>query len=114
MLGTASLAAKSPGLEAIARASSALDDQSPADVARDELYWGQIQQAFALDRTLINLNTGHHCSQPTIVMNAVKRYLDMQNQAPVYYQGVRVTPNIYTTVEEIDTFAAAMEELLKQ
>jgi isopenicillin-N epimerase len=28
------------------------------------------------------------------------------------YQGVRVTPNIYTTLEEIDTFSAAMDDLL--
>jgi isopenicillin-N epimerase len=27
------------------------------------------------------------------------------------YEGVRVTPNVYTTLEEIDTFATAMEEL---
>jgi len=72
-------------IEAIAEATAAVADQTPADVAKDELYWGQIQQAFALDRTLINLNTGHHCSQPTIVLDAVKRYLDMENQAPVYY-----------------------------
>ena len=29
------------------------------------------------------------------------------------YNGVRVTPNIYTPLEEIDTFAAAMEDLIK-
>jgi selenocysteine lyase/cysteine desulfurase len=29
------------------------------------------------------------------------------------YQGVRVTPGIFTTLEEIDTFSRAMEELLK-
>lgn len=29
------------------------------------------------------------------------------------YQGIRVTPNIYTTLEEIDSFTAAMEQLLK-
>jgi isopenicillin-N epimerase len=29
------------------------------------------------------------------------------------YNGVRVTPNIYTPLEEIDTFTAAMEELLR-
>ena len=29
------------------------------------------------------------------------------------YQGIRVTPNIYTTLEEIDTFVMAMEDLLK-
>jgi selenocysteine lyase/cysteine desulfurase len=29
------------------------------------------------------------------------------------YQGVRVTPNIYTTVDDVDAFARAMEELVK-
>jgi selenocysteine lyase/cysteine desulfurase len=29
------------------------------------------------------------------------------------YEGIRVTPNIYTTLEEIDTFSTAMEDLLK-
>ena len=29
------------------------------------------------------------------------------------YQGLRVTPNVYTTLEEIDTFIMAMEDLLK-
>jgi len=27
------------------------------------------------------------------------------------YQGIRITPNVYTTLEEIDTFAGAMEEI---
>ena len=27
------------------------------------------------------------------------------------FQGVRVTPNVYTTLEEVDTFAAAMERI---
>ena len=29
------------------------------------------------------------------------------------YQGLRVTPNIYTTLQEVDTFATAIEDLLK-
>jgi selenocysteine lyase/cysteine desulfurase len=29
------------------------------------------------------------------------------------YQGLRVTPNVYTTLEEVDTFAAALKDLLK-
>ena len=37
-----------------------------------------------------------------------------QPPAQVYdYQGLRVTPNIYTTLEEIDTFSTAIEDLLK-
>jgi selenocysteine lyase/cysteine desulfurase len=85
VIGTAAVALKTHGLEDVAAATAAVAGQTPADVARDEAYWGQIQQAFALDRTLINLNTGHHCSHPRVVADAVKRYLDMQNQAPVYY-----------------------------
>ena len=27
------------------------------------------------------------------------------------YEGARITPNVYTTLEEIDTFAGAMEEI---
>jgi selenocysteine lyase/cysteine desulfurase len=30
------------------------------------------------------------------------------------YEGVRVTPNVYTTIEEVDTFAAALEKLAKE
>ena len=29
------------------------------------------------------------------------------------YQGLRVTPNVYATLEEVDTFAAAIEDLLR-
>ena len=29
------------------------------------------------------------------------------------YQGLRVTPNVYTTLQEIDTFVAAMQDALK-
>jgi selenocysteine lyase/cysteine desulfurase len=32
---------------------------------------------------------------------------------PGEYEGVRVTPNVYTTLEEIDTFAEAMEGIAK-
>jgi isopenicillin-N epimerase len=32
---------------------------------------------------------------------------------PGEYQGLRVTPNVYTTLEEIDTFADVMEKLIK-
>ena len=88
LVGSAVLTTGSAGLEAIVAAGAKVAGQTPADVARDELYWGQIQQAFPLDRNVINLNSGNHCSHPTVVANAVKRYLDMQNQAPVYYQNL--------------------------
>mgnify|MGYP001764458129 CR=1 FL=1 len=30
------------------------------------------------------------------------------------YEGVRITPNVYTTLEEIDTFASAMETIAEK
>ena len=86
-VGAAALAVRPRDLDAVLEASASVAGQAPADVAKDEFYWREIQQSFDLDRTLINLNTGHHCSQPRIVVNAVKRYLDMENMAPVYYGG---------------------------
>jgi len=87
-LGATALALKHDGLDAMVEASAGVAGQSPADAAKDEAYWGQIQQQFSLDRTMINLNTGHHCSQPRVVTDAVKRYLDIENQAPGYYGNV--------------------------
>jgi isopenicillin-N epimerase len=94
-LGTTALNAVAVGLEEVRAASLGLADRSPEDVARDELYWREIQQAFTLDRTLINLNNGHHCPQPRVVHEAVKRYMDLEVQAPVYYGGM-INGNIET------------------
>jgi selenocysteine lyase/cysteine desulfurase len=33
---------------------------------------------------------------------------------PAEFQGVRITPNIYTTIREIDTFSEAIEKLLRE
>ena len=64
VLSGGALARSRFSLDAVVEASASVANQAPADVAKDELYWGQIQQQFALDRTMINLNTGHHCSHP--------------------------------------------------
>ena len=33
---------------------------------------------------------------------------------PGEYQGLRITPNVYTTLEEIDTFADVMEKIIRR
>jgi selenocysteine lyase/cysteine desulfurase len=87
-LSTATLAAKAvDGLSYVEAASAAVADRSPEDVAQDEFYWREIQEAFTLDRTLINLNNGNTCPSPTVVQNACKRYMDMSNMLPVHYRG---------------------------
>ena len=59
-------------------------DGTPADIARDESYWDAVQQAFTVDRSLINLNSGGVSPSPTVVQRAMKRHLDYSNAAPPY------------------------------
>lgn len=87
-LGSAAFAVRSSGFEAVEAASAAVADRPAAEVAQDEFYWREIQEAFTLDRTLINLNNGNSCPSPRVVHEAYKRYLDFSNQAPVYHRGL--------------------------
>jgi hypothetical protein len=82
--GTAALAAfADDGIDRILAAGRRLGGTPPVDVAGDENYWREIQQAFTLDRTVVNLNNGGCCPSPRVVHEALKRYLDISNQAPV-------------------------------
>src|SRR5439155_1360945 len=76
------------GIDEVAAATAAVESRSPEEVAADETYWREIQFAFTLDRSLINLNNGNSCPSPTVVHEAYKRYLDSSNQAPVYHRGL--------------------------
>jgi isopenicillin-N epimerase len=87
-------ALKSDWLERVVEASARVADRTPGDVAADEDYWRDIQQAFTLDRTIINLNNGYTCPSPRVVHEALKRYLDESNQAPIYYMWTLLEPNI--------------------
>lgn len=87
-VGTAAWAAPAYGIQEVLAASAGVADRPADEVARDEFYWREIQQAFTLDRTLINLNNGNSCPSPRVVHDALKRYLDFSNQAPVYHRGM--------------------------
>jgi len=100
------------GLARVAAASAAVAAQSPADTARDEAYWREIQQAFTLDRTITNLNNGGVCPSPRVVHEAFKRYLDFSNQAPVYHMWQILEPNIETVRRRLAAeFGCDTEEL---
>jgi len=94
-IGAAGLATFNPaGLGRLLEASAGVAARQAVDVARDETYWREIQQAFTLDRTIINLNNGGCCPSPRVVHEALKRYLDLSNQAPVYHMWQILEPNI--------------------
>jgi isopenicillin-N epimerase len=55
----------------------------PEEIARDERFWMPVQQAFPVDRSIINLNNAGVSPSPALVQDAMKRHLDYSNQAPV-------------------------------
>jgi selenocysteine lyase/cysteine desulfurase len=57
---------------------------SPKEIAADEEFWREVQQAFTVDRSLVNLNNGGVSPAPAVVQAAMKRYLDFSHQAPTY------------------------------
>ena len=100
------------GLERVRAAGRQIAGQSPAAVAADETYWREIQQAFTLDRTIINLNNGGCCPSPRVVHEALKRYLDISNQAPVYHMWQVLEPNIESVRRRLaNEFGCDPEEL---
>ena len=111
--GAAALAAfTDSGLERVQAASRSVAAISANDVAADENYWREIQQAFTLDRTIINLNNGGCCPSPRVVHEALKRYLDVSNQAPVYHMWQILEPNIETVRRRLAAeFGCDPEEL---
>jgi len=79
---------KADALERVAAASQSVSGRSAEEVAKDEFYWREIQLAFKLDRSLINLNNGFTCPTPRVALEAVWRYMDMVNMLPVHYQAM--------------------------
>ncbi len=85
---------KDDGLERLLGLARRVDGRLPAEVARDEDFWLGIQQAFTLDRTLINLNNGGVSPSPRVVQEAMRRYLEYSNTAPVYTMWQVLEPEI--------------------
>ena len=110
---TVALAAFRPGgLSRIRAAGQRVANVAPTDTAMDESYWREIQQAFTLDRTIINLNNGGCSPSPRVVHEAFKRYLDISNQAPVYHMWQILEPNIESVRRRLAAgFGCDAEEL---
>ena len=59
------------------------ETRTPGEAARDENLWREVQQAFRVDRSLVNLNNGGVSPAPGAVQEAMGRYLAYSNEAPV-------------------------------
>ncbi len=86
--------------------------RSPDDVARDEDFWFEIQRAFTVDRTWINLNNGGVSPSPRIVQDAMKRYLDFSNLATTHTMWRILEPQIESVRRRLArTFGCDPEEM---
>jgi selenocysteine lyase/cysteine desulfurase len=63
-------------------------------VAEDETYWREIQRAFDLDRTMVNLNNGGCSPAPTHVLEQMIRDLRFSNELPVDHMWRVLEPRI--------------------
>ena len=72
-------------VEAATEKTAGLD---PKDVARNEAFWREIQQAFTVSRGLINLNNGAVGSSPEVVTESMIRYLWQQEDAPPFQRRI--------------------------
>ena len=66
----------------------------PATAADDESYWGEIQRAFDIDRTMVNLNNGGCSPAPTHVLEQMIRDLRFSNELPVDHMWRVLEPRI--------------------
>ncbi len=84
--------------------------------------WAKRLQQNPRIRIHTNLDPAHSCAIGTVQITSVPtakvvaRLWDRYRiiGTPIVhaeYEGVRITPNVYTTLEEIDTFADAMEQI---
>jgi selenocysteine lyase/cysteine desulfurase len=78
----------------VVRASEQLTSGDPLAGAEDEAYWGEIQRAFDLDRTMINLNNGGVCPTPTHVLEQMIRDLRFSNELPVHHMWSVLEPRL--------------------
>jgi selenocysteine lyase/cysteine desulfurase len=62
-------------------------------VAKDEDFWAQIQSAYLVDRSMINLNNGSLSPAPMVVEESVRRQQDFINRGAVYNMGL-LTPEV--------------------
>lgn len=85
---------------------------SAAKVARDEDFWFHVQQAFNTDRSIVNMNNGGVHPSPKIVMDAVKKYMDFANGAPVLNEWQYLRPRKELIRKKLaDTFGCSPEEI---
>lgn len=91
---------------------TALPNAPSSLVARDEDYWATVQQAFDVDRSIVNLNNGGVSPSPRTVQQAFQRYTEQANTIPAYEMWRHQEPQVESIREGLaDLFAVSPEEI---
>ena len=89
-----------------------VDMRPPEEVAENEDFWREIQRAFTVDRTIINLNNGGVSPSPRVVQEAMARYLAISNEAPAYSMWQLVEPQVESVRRQLArSFGCDPEEM---
>jgi isopenicillin-N epimerase len=99
--GLALPALRTNALASMLRAQPIAGTRSPISLADDESYWTEIQRAFDVDRTLVNLNNGGVSPTPTHVLDQMIRDLKFSNEAPTIHMWEVLEPRIETVRREL-------------
>ncbi len=86
--------------------------RAATNVAEDETYWREIQRAFDLDRTMVNLNNGGCSPAPTHVLEQMIRDLRFSNELPVDHMWRVLEPRIESVRRDLaQDFGCDPEEM---
>jgi selenocysteine lyase/cysteine desulfurase len=83
-LGAVSASFTATALARVAAAAKRLGDVPAESAASDEDFWLSVQQAFATDHSLMNLNNGGVSPAPQSVLESLARYNAFSNLAPAH------------------------------
>jgi len=81
---------------ALERATARIASLPLEDAAADESYWREVQQAFSISRSLIDLNNGFTCPSPKVVTDSLIDYIWQQEEAPSYVVARLLPPRVET------------------
>ena len=94
------------------KANAIAGNRSPQQLAEEEAYWSQIQRAFDLDRTMINLNNGGCSPTPTHVLEQLIRDQRFVNELPVEHMWRILEPRMESTRRDLaKEFGCDTEEI---
>ena len=96
----------------LASAGAIAGGRSPLAVAEDEAYWGEIQRAFDVDRTMVNLNNGGCSPAPAHVLEQLIRDIRFSNELPTEHMWRVLEPRVESVRRDLATeFGCDPEEM---